>query len=222
VPTPGGSPALSPVASRVPRVLAPPHARRARVACNLLLRARGSCESRVPDTSRDVHWRSAMKFSIFVCRIVQYVFFLARRNDLGRLIRSGWSLTTPALQMQRGGYCASSRSFRCAGGGERRHRFSSPRRHSSRFSTPPLAATSSTFCAQTGARQSALFPLLSDQLRVCAPCCQLSIRHNPSPITLAQRQERPHLRGVDRQSHAADPPEAKRARPRLAWRAQPR
>ena len=49
----GGEPALIPVAGRVPRVLAlgPPHARRGRVASSILLRARGSCESRVPGLS---------------------------------------------------------------------------------------------------------------------------------------------------------------------------
>ena len=47
----GGEPALSPVASRVPRVLGPPHTPRGRVASSVLLRARGSCESRVSDPS---------------------------------------------------------------------------------------------------------------------------------------------------------------------------
>ena len=44
-------PSLSPVTGRVPRALGPPHARRGRVARIVLLRARGSCESRVPDPS---------------------------------------------------------------------------------------------------------------------------------------------------------------------------
>jgi len=47
----GSEPALSPVADRVPRVLGPPHACRGRVARIVLLPARGSCESRVPNPS---------------------------------------------------------------------------------------------------------------------------------------------------------------------------
>ena len=47
----GGEPALSLVAGRDPRVLALPNARRGRVASSILLRARGSCESLVPDPS---------------------------------------------------------------------------------------------------------------------------------------------------------------------------
>jgi len=47
----GSKSALSPVASRVPRVLAPPHARRGRVASSALLRTCGSFGSRVSDPS---------------------------------------------------------------------------------------------------------------------------------------------------------------------------
>ena len=53
----------------------------------------------------------------------------------GVSIPSGWPSTTPTLAMQRGGFCASSYSFRC--------------------STPPWTATSSTFCAQQTSQRRA-------------------------------------------------------------------
>ena len=82
--------ALSPVSSQVPCVLAPPQARRARVASSVLLRARCSCESREPDPShaaqRDLAKRAVdfrFSFSIF--------FFTDRSGRIRNLSNSKFS-----------------------------------------------------------------------------------------------------------------------------------
>ena len=53
----------------------------------------------------------------------------ATTERFGVPIPSGWSSRTPTLPTQRGGYCASSYSFRCAGADERRNHSLTPRRH---------------------------------------------------------------------------------------------
>jgi len=70
---------MSSVAGRVPRVLAPPYARRGRVDSIVLLRARGSCEGRVQDPS-DAAQGDPAKGSMIKLTIITWVWSCPRQH----------------------------------------------------------------------------------------------------------------------------------------------